>query len=198
MGEYMSQGDNNRKVSKRLKEKRFLQKYTHTIDVPKYYTEIWNSDDVQFFAIWHEYSGHRTKLTQDSMMISLDLFAWKSYGHNRNKELSKQGTIRISPEQTAPLRDFLTNKPTDETFTLAWGRYGVFHLSFEKRGLFGQTELSWKFLFPKEDWDNTLFLPSKKRKEERKRMAEVEQRQRFWFADSQVDTLLFYLRDILP
>lgn len=185
-------------VSKSLREKRFSQKYRHTNNVQKYDREIWNSNDVQFFALWQERYWNRTTLTQHNLIVSLDLFAWTTGLHNPKEQLDKQGTLRILPEQTSPLWEFLTHKPTDETFTLAWGRYGAFHLSFEKRGLFGQTELSWKFLFPKEKWDETLFLPSKERKTVRKDMKEDEQRQHFWFTFKEADYLASYLEFILP
>lgn len=187
-----------RGVSKSLREARFAQKYKHAFNVQKYDGEIWNSNDVQFFALWQERYWGRTNLTQSNLIVSLDLFAWWYGLHSSKQELTKKGTLRILPEQTAALWEFLTQKPTGETFILPWGKYGDFHLAFEKRGLFGPTELSWKFLFPKERWDATLFLPSKERNKERKSMKTDEQRQHFWFTYAEADHLASYLNMILP
>jgi hypothetical protein len=197
----LGQEHGERGVSKRLREKRFEQKYRYTLNESKYDGEIWNSKDVQFFALRQEgnwENRHQRKpLTQHNLIVALDLFLWRDSTFGP-KDISKQGIIRIPAEQTLELYEFLSNKPVGETFVLPSGKLGAYHLSFEKRGLFGQPELSWKFLFFKEHWDNTLFLPTKKCREERKQMKDQEQRHRFWFTYPQVNVLAEYLNMILP
>ena len=171
----MGQENGERGVSKRLREKRFEQKYRYTLNESKYDGEIWNSNDVQFFALRQEgnwetrYQRNPNPLTQHNLIVALDFFLWRDNTFGP-KDISLQGTLRIRAGQTLELYEFLSNKPVGETFVLPSGKLGAYYLSFEKRGLFGRPELSWKFRFFKEHWDNTLFLPTKKCREERKQM----------------------------
>lgn len=200
----MSLGNNEDvvKVSKALQERRFAQKHKHTLKVQKYDGHMWNSGDVQFFALWQK---RRWDLINDRQTwfteVHLDLFTYY-YNFVTNKRegdrTEKQaGGITIRPQYAAPLQNFLINKPTNETFLLPTGQSN-YHLSFEKRGLFGPVELRWRFLYSQEEWNNCFSLPRKQRKQEQEHMKEKEQRQQFWFAPQYADLLASYLDMVLP
>lgn len=188
-------------ISRDLKERRFSQKYRHTLNVSKYDGEIWNSNDIQFLALWQKRTEHYDSRRRRHYYykICLDFF-----GHDYHystyktvKEIGKRSTVGVPPEKADGLLEFLLQKPTDETFTLPTYK-GDIHLSFENRGLFGRTELSWKFLHHKEHWDNSLFLPRQERNKERKYMKAREKRERLWFSEAQCDKLVAYMNLVLP
>lgn len=169
-----------------------MQEYNHVVSSPKYDDAIFNSDDIQFFAMWTSL-GNRV----DKPHVNLDIFSyWYDHKDRRAKVPSKQRTLYIPFALTSALSDFLHREPTDETFILPWGR-SEFHLSFEKRGLFGQVELRWKLLYRKEARDKTLFLPNKERKEAQKDMKNEETRYSFWFDRNYSKKLALYLDFIL-
>ena len=159
---------------------------------------MFNSDDIQFFAMFQKRAVGR--VGSGIFQVHLDIFSyWYDYKDRRAKVPSQQRTIYIPYETTPALQNFLDRAPTDETFVLPWGRSEEdFHLSFEKRGLFGQVELRWKLLYRKEAWDKTLFLPRKERKEAQGRMKKEEERYSFWFDKDYSDQLARYLGFVLP
>lgn len=200
----MSEDNNVGKVSNSLRKARFAEKRKHTENFRQYEAEMWNSDDVQFLAIskhgnrWFD-SFQRSHYYQE---VRLSFFGWDHHYWTRKKEnkLARPITglhVAIRPEQAAALRDFLVNKPTDETFILPYHR-GEYHLSFKKRSMFGATELSWKFLHDKNEWDKSLFLPRRERTSERKDLKLNEDRQKLWFAADQSDKLVAYLDSVIP
>lgn len=200
----MSEDNNVGNVSKSLREKRFAEKYKHTKNFREYDGEMWNSDDVQFIALskkrteWYD-SFKRRHYYQE---VRLSFFGYYHHHWTRRKEnrLSRPITgiyISIRPEQAAALREFLVNKPANETFILPSFR-GDYHLSFRKPSLFRGTELRWRFFNHKEEWDKSLFLPRSKRKRERGDLKLEEERQKLWFAADQTDKLVEYLDTVIP
>lgn len=191
------------KVSKRLQERRFAQKYKHTLNVAKYDGHMWDSDGVQFFALWQKRRWDNIKGRGQTWFteVHLDLFTYYYNFFTKKREgdrTEKQaGGITIRPEYASPLRDFLINKPTNETFLLPFGKSN-YHLSFEKRGLFGPVELRWRFLYSQEEWNNCFSLPRKQRNDEQKYMKTRETREQFWFAPQYANLLASYLDMVLP
>lgn len=200
----MSEDNNVGKVSRRLQQKRFSAKYRHTKNFREYDAEMWNSNDIQFLAFsqkseWYYDSFKRRHLYPE---IRLHFFGWDYHYWTLKKEnkLARPITgihVALRPEKAVELREFLVQKPTDETFILPWGR-GEYHLSFEKRSLFSGIELKWRFFNNKKEWDNSLFLPRGERKKERRKLKVEEVRRRLWFADDQSDKLIAYLDSVIP
>lgn len=195
--------DNAVKVSKSLQEKRFAQKYRHTLNVKKYDGHMWNSDDIQFFALWQERRWDHIKGRGQTWytQVHLDLFTHYYNSMTKRREgdrtEKKPGGITIRPEIASAFYNFLIQKPSGETFLLP-GYQGSYHLSFEKRGLFGSVELRWRFLHSQEEWNNCFSLPRKKRNEVQKRHKNREKREQFWFASQYADLLASYLDMVLP
>lgn len=194
----MSEDNNVGKVSGSLRKKRFAEKYRHTKNSRKPYDgEMWNSGDSQFFAFRKE----RVSLSRgvSRHRVHLDFFGY-NYAHSRNRmEKDIANTFYscvIQPKQTAEVRDFLSQKPANETFIIP-GFRGAYHLSFEKPSLFREAELRWRFLNNKEEWDKSLFLSRRERKSEREKLKLAEDRQRLWFTAEQSDKLLEYLDVII-
>lgn len=200
----MSEDNNVGKVSNSLRKARFSEKRKHTENFRQYDAEMWNSDDIQFLALskhgnrWSD-SSKRSHYYQE---VRLSFFGYYYHYWTLKKEnrLTRPITglhVAIRPDKAAALREFLVNKPTDETFILPWAS-GDYHLSFKKRSMFGRTELSWKFLNHKEAWDKSLFLPRSERTRQRRELKLDEDRQRLWFAADQSDKLVEYLDAVIP
>lgn len=194
----MSEDNNVGNVNKSLREKRFAEKYRFTKNERKYDGEMWNSGDRQFLAFWKERvsvsrgnSYHRVRLD----FFGFNYVFWTHQKENKITKVSPTG-LAIPPEKTVGLRDFLSQKPAKETFIIPSFR-GDYHLSFEKPSLFGATELRWRFLNHKEEWDKSLFLPRSERKRERKDLKLAEDRYRLWFTAEQSDKLLAYLDSVI-
>ena len=181
-------------ISKSLQEKRFSQKFKHTLNVKKYDGEMWNSDDVQFFALWQDGTNLRRS---NYVEVCLDIFGWTYYLRNPKEGLTKIGGIRIRHQQAEEFRNFLGQKPAGVDFLIP-DYQGNYHLSFAKRGLFGQTELRWIFLYSQEHWNNCNLLPAKEGKALAKDMKAREQREKFWFTETEFHLLGTYLDMVLP
>lgn len=193
----MSEDNNVGNVHRGLREKRFAEKYRHTKNSRKPYDgEMWNSGDRQFLAFRKE----RVSLSRgvSHHRVHLDFFGfnyWNNHKENKITKVLSAGCV-IQPKQTVELRDFLSQKPANETFIIPSFR-GDYHLSFEKPSLFRETELRWRFLNHKEEWDKSLFLPRRERNSVRKDMKLAEDRQRLWFTAEQSDKLIDYLDVII-
>lgn len=202
----MSEDNNVGKVSHSLRKKRFAEKYRHTNHVSRYEGnydgEMWNSDDIQFLALWKKNIMYYDSFKRRHYCAEVRLsFFGYSYDFNdkRENKLSKPIPglhVSISPEKASAFREFLAQKPTNESFIIPRGR-GDYHLSFEKRSLLGKTELRWRFLNHKEEWDKTLFLPIRERASARKDLKLDEVRHRLWFAPDQTDKLIAYLDSVI-
>lgn len=201
----MSEDNNVGNVGRSLRQKRFAEKRKHTENFRQYDGEMWNSDDIQFLAFSKKraerYDSFRRRHSYQQIQLSFFGYNYVHWTHEKEKHLRRPITglaVSIRPEQASALREFLTQKPTNETFLLPWAAKGDYHLSFEKRGLFGKTELRWRFLLHKQEWDKTLFLPRSERKRARKDLKLEEHRQKLWFAADQSDKLVAYLDSVLP
>lgn len=199
----MSEDNNVGNVSKRLREKRFDAKFRHTENFREYDGEMWNSDDIQFLAFSKKRAEGYDSFKRRHIHyheIHLSFFGYSYHNRKQENKLRRPITglsVRICPEQAAALREFLVNKPANETFLLSWAT-GDYHLSFRKPSLFRGTELRWRFFIHKEEWDKTLFLSRGKRKSKRRDMKLEEERQKLWFTADQSDKLVAYLDSIIP
>jgi hypothetical protein len=198
----LSEDYNVGKVSSGLSKRRFAEKQKHTENFRQYLGEMWNSDDIQFLAIGKKghtfFDSFQRSYWRDQ--INLSFFGYNYWNGRRENKLARPITglhIAIRPEKAAGLRDFLVNKPANETFILPYPR-GDYHLSFAKRSLFGPTELKWIFLNHKEEWDKALLLPRSEKNRTRKELKLDETRQQLWFAADQSDKLIPYLDAVIP
>lgn len=201
----MSEDRNVGRVSRRLQEKRFSEKRRHTDNFREYDGEMWNSDDIQFLAFSKKgadyYDTFKRRHYYHQVRLSFFGYSYVFGTNQKERRLQRPITglhVSVRPEKATALREFLVNKPTNETFILPWARSGEYHLSFGKRSLFGATELRWMFFHNKEEWEKTLSLPRREKKEARRDLKFKEERQKLWFAADQSDKLVAYLDSIIP
>lgn len=192
--------ENTVRVSKRLREQRAFQKYRHRNARPgvEYDAYMWNSGGQQFFGLY--YKNHY-ELGTSYLAIHLDDFYYyysAVTGRREGDRTEKSyGGITIRPELASSLYDFLMNKPSGETFIISQRR-GGYHLSFEKHGLFGPTELRWRYRYDSEEWNTCFSLPRKERNRLSKSMKNREKREELWFAPQYANLLALYLETIIP
>lgn len=203
----MSEDNNVGKVNKSLQKKRFGAKYKHTKNFSKFEAEMWNSGDYQFIALWRERVNIQNfdapnlkerRYSYDGIRLTFFGYNYVFWTHEKEKHLTKEvNPIHIRPKITQELRDFLVQKPENETFVIPDFR-GSYHLSFEKRSLFGPKELKWRFLHNEQEWSDARSLPRQEKKRALKNLKHDETRKRLWFVDEQSNKLIAHLDSVLP